>query len=271
MRISVVSFTETGRQLSVRIAEGLSGDKGKAVEELRHVTPSGLGMETVLFTKCRACMDDRAEPAYPVSYVACSLADWAGEQMAARNAMLFIGACGIAVRAIAPFLTDKLHDAPVLVMDERGKYVIPVLSGHVGGANALAEYLARRTGAEPVITTATDLNGKFAVDLFAKRNGFFIVNKDGIAKVSAKVLAGRELTVSVEPGHMQDRAEAGNGPGQRVWLCDEPARAQSRLCLPGEGLEGQIPGSSAMGRLVSYPPAEPVDIVITSDVRGQHI
>lgn len=97
-----------------------------------------------------------------------SLSAWAGEQMAARHALIFIGACGIAVRAIAPWIMDKLHDSPVLVADEMGKYVIPLLSGHVGGANELAVRLAGALGAIPVITTATDLHDSFAVDIFAK-------------------------------------------------------------------------------------------------------
>ena len=149
--------------------------------------------------------------------------------MQEKNALLFIGACGIAVRAIAPSLTDKLHDVPVLVMDERGRYVIPLLSGHVGGANELADYLAGKTGAEPVITTATDINKKFAVDLFAKRNALFIENKDGIVKVSSKVLAGEAISISIEPGH-----------GDR------------KSCLPSDL------------RLAAYPPEGFVDVLITS-------
>ena len=66
--------------------------------------------------------------------------------MAARHALIFIGACGIAVRAIAPWIMDKLHDSPVLVADEMGKYVIPLLSGHVGGANELAVRLGGEMG-----------------------------------------------------------------------------------------------------------------------------
>ena len=59
-----------------------------------------------------------------------SIADWTKEQICGeKNAILFIGACGIAVRAIAPNLTDKLHDSPVLVLDEQGQYVIPLLAG----------------------------------------------------------------------------------------------------------------------------------------------
>ena len=78
---------------------------------------------------------------------------------------------------------------------EKGRFVIPLLSGHVGGANALALRIAERIGAIPVITTATDINEKFAVDVFAQKNRFAIMNRDGIAKISAKVLAGETITI----------------------------------------------------------------------------
>lgn len=107
--------------------------------------------------------------------------------------MIFIGACGIAVRAIASSVNNKLKDSPVIVIDELGQFVIPILSGHVGGANELAILLAALMNATPVITTATDINNKFAVDVFAKKCRLAIVNKDGIAGVSSKVLAGKWL------------------------------------------------------------------------------
>ncbi len=157
------------------------------------------------------------------------LARWTKEQMGQRNTLLFIGACGIAVRAIAPNLVNKLQDSAVLVMDEKGNYVIPILSGHVGGANELACMLAKRIGAVPVITTATDINGKFAVDVFAKKNGLWIQNKEGIAKVSSKVLRGERITLSVEEGRIINTK------------------------LPDE-IE-----------VVPYPPEEPVDVLITAD------
>lgn len=74
---------------------------------------------------------------------------WAREAFADADALLFIGACGIAVRAIAPLCRDKAADPAVLVMDEMGRHIIPILSGHIGGANDLALLLAERTGAEP--------------------------------------------------------------------------------------------------------------------------
>ena len=178
MRLSIISFTENGKQLSESIVKLLERE-----------------LEIRLYTKCEAGIKDDLYS--DILFVKTSVGDWAKEQIQEQNALLFIGACGIAVRAVAPHLTDKLHDVPVLVMDEKGKYVIPILSGHMGGANDLANHIAEKTGAEAVITTATDLNKKFAVDLFAKRNRLYIANKDGIVKVSSKVLAGKEITMSI--------------------------------------------------------------------------
>ena len=117
------------------------------------------------------------------------------------EALVFIGACGIAVRAISPFIESKLTDSPAVVIDESGKFAVPLLSGHIGGANALAKKLADSLGAQPVITTATDINGAFAVDMFAESNGLYIENKDGIAKVTSKILSGQTVKMYIEPGH----------------------------------------------------------------------
>lgn len=106
---------------------------------------------------------------------------------------IFIGAAGIAVRAIAPFIREKDQDPAVLVMDEHALHVISLLSGHLGGANDWCRQLALLTGAEPVITTATDLNNVFAVDLFARDNGLFIENRDGIKEVSGRLLHGEKV------------------------------------------------------------------------------
>lgn len=116
-----------------------------------------------------------------------------------RSPLIFVSACGIAVRAIAPFVNDKLYDSPVLVVDELGENVISLLSGHAGGANELARTVADRLGAHPVITTATDINGLFAADVFAVKNGLKIVNRKGIVKVSSAVLEKGAIAVAVDP------------------------------------------------------------------------
>jgi cobalt-precorrin 5A hydrolase len=191
MGIRIISFTEKGIELSQRVAEVLGYDNVK------------------LFTKCSVAKEKNKLPM--IQYVEEGMGEWAGKQMAEKHTLLFIGACGIAVRAIAPYITDKLHDSAVIVMEEGGNYIIPILSGHVGGANEIAVKIAVEIGAVPVITTATDINGKFAVDLFAKRNGLHIENKDGIAKVSSKVLAGKEICMAVEQGHLDENVSIPEG------------------------------------------------------------
>ena len=93
--------------------------------------------------------------------IAPSLPAWTERMFQKMDAILFIGACGIAVRSIAPYVKSKKTDPAVLCMDEQGKFVISLLSGHIGGANELTEEVAAVTGAVPVITTATDVNHKF--------------------------------------------------------------------------------------------------------------
>ena len=181
MGIQIISFTEKGLRLSKRLAAVLAAG------------------DITVFSKCSTITEP--ELLQEVTRVEAGIGEWAKEQMERKHTLLFIGACGIAVRAVAPCVVNKLSDSPVLVMDENGQYVIPVLSGHVGGANELAMHISEAIEAEPVITTATDLNGTFAVDLFAKKNGFRIMNKEGIAKVSSKVLAGKKITVWMEDGH----------------------------------------------------------------------
>jgi cobalt-precorrin 5A hydrolase len=136
-----------------------------------------------------------------VIYINDSLEQWSKEQFDKNRILIFIGALGIAVRAVSGCVHDKLSDSPVIVIDDMGKFVIPVLSGHYGGANEIAVLLSDRLSAYsnpvPVITTSTDIHNKFAVDVFAKKNRLIIENKDGIAKVSSKVLSGKMINMCI--------------------------------------------------------------------------
>ena len=202
MKVSIISFTLKGIELSLKIKKAFSGETEEELCLYTKCSHAEKSLTERKLTEKNLAEKDLVESG--LSYVEQPLTEWTGEQMKKRRSLLFIGACGIAVRAIAPFLTDKLNDVPVLVMDEQGRFVIPVLAGHVGGANELALSLAERMGSTPVITTATDLNHCFAVDLFARRNALHIVNKDGIAKVSSRILAGEEVTMAVEEGHLRE-------------------------------------------------------------------
>ncbi|MBQ7147970.1 MAG: cobalamin biosynthesis protein [Pseudobutyrivibrio sp.] len=126
------------------------------------------------------------------------LKTWTGDTFALHLPILFIGSTGIAVRTIAPFVENKLTDSPVIVVDELGMNVIPILSGHYGGANELAKEIAQVLDATPIITTATDINNVFAIDVFAEKNGLRIQNKDQIKKVSSKLLKQETVVIKNE-------------------------------------------------------------------------
>ena len=124
--------------------------------------------------------------------------EWALMAAEAHACAIFVGAAGIAVRATAGIVRDKLTDIPVIVMDDMGQFVIPLLSGHMGGANQIAVTLATLLNAIPVLTTATDLHGAFSADVFARERLLRIRNREGIKKVSAKALEGKPVTLSIK-------------------------------------------------------------------------
>lgn len=127
-----------------------------------------------------------------------NLSLWTKDSFEKSLPILFIGATGIAVRTISPFIKSKGLDSPVIVIDEDGKFVIPILSGHLGNANEIAKIISKSINAQAVITTATDINQKFSIDTFARLNGFNIYNLDGIKKVSAKILSDKKIHVFIE-------------------------------------------------------------------------
>lgn len=120
------------------------------------------------------------------------VSSWVGEDWGEHD-YLFIGAAGITIRYIAPWIRDKFHDPAVLCMDEKGQYVIPLLSGHMGGAVDLAKKIAGFTGGVPVITTATDINDTFAVDIFAKKNRLIIGDRELAKRISAHLMDGKDV------------------------------------------------------------------------------
>ena len=126
-----------------------------------------------------------------------SLRESVGDMFGASDALIFIGAVGIAVREIAPFVKSKTTDPAVVVMDDQARFAISLLSGHIGGANALAEELAALTGAQAVITTATDVSGKFACDSWATEHDCVISSLPLAKKVSAQILK-KDIPVASE-------------------------------------------------------------------------
>lgn len=122
-----------------------------------------------------------------------NLRELTGNLMRQYDALVFFCACGIAVRMIAPFLVSKRDDPAVVAVDEQGTFAVSLLSGHLGGANALTLAVADILGATPVITTATDSGGKFSPDLFARANALFIAEPDAAKAAAAAVVRGEKI------------------------------------------------------------------------------
>ncbi|MBI5642123.1 MAG: cobalt-precorrin 5A hydrolase [Deltaproteobacteria bacterium] len=112
-----------------------------------------------------------------------------------KSAILFISASGIAVRTIAPLIKGKDKDPAVMVMDEKGRFVVSLLSGHLGGANALTKKMAAFFKSTPVITTATDINNLPCVEEIAKRLSCAVEDHKKIKAINSAILKGAAVTV----------------------------------------------------------------------------
>lgn len=165
MKVAIIAFTTNGCMTAKRVAEVFSEE------------------EVELFAKSTA---DEAG----LTHVDVSMRTWTKSAFEKYDAIVFVGAVGIAVREIAPFVVSKDVDPAVLSIDEKGRYCIPLLSGHIGGANSLALRVGSSIGALPIVTTATDINGKVAIDSFAVNNNLTICSLHAAKDVAARILAG---------------------------------------------------------------------------------
>ena len=115
------------------------------------------------------------------------------------SAWIFIGAMGICIRTIAEHVQHKYHDPAVINIDSTGRFVVSVLSGHVGGANELTEHIASLLGAQAVVSTQTDNTGLWALDLFSRKYGWAQVNNmGGLNKPIALYTNGKPTALLLE-------------------------------------------------------------------------
>lgn len=163
MKIAVFAYSRQGCKTARRIIAYFAGHEIQAYTMARFEEP-GFGSIT--------------RPSKP----------FYGPIFSSVDAMVFVGSTGIAVREIAPHVRDKATDPAVVSIDELGRFCVPLLSGHIGGANDLALELANALDATPVITTATDINKRFSVDAWAARNGYEIASLSRAKAVSAAIL-----------------------------------------------------------------------------------
>lgn len=125
--------------------------------------------------------------------------DFTEEKFNDSDALIFIGALGVCVRMIAPFIRDKYLDPAVICIDSSARNVISVLSGHVGGANSLCTEVAHMLGANPVITTQSDNTGYWALDTLAKQNGWICdATHDEMNRAIATLVNGKPVCLLLD-------------------------------------------------------------------------
>jgi len=170
-KIACYVLTQSGLTIAENIAKNL---------EISIFSNKGLGCtDHVVFDSLKKCVQ---------------------ENFSKFQAHIFITATGIAIRCIAAHLKHKSVDPAVLVCDQQGKFVISLLSGHWGGANFLARHIAEILDAEPIITTATDIENVPSIDIMALNSNFTILDWDKIKTINMALLEGQKVQL-VDPMH----------------------------------------------------------------------
>lgn len=183
MKIHIYAFSGNGAKLCDKLIESLNDHEVSAYVPERYLSSARL-------------VKLREENLYKSAEKSFKNAD----------SIIFVGSAGIAVRAIAPFVKSKKNDPAVICMDERGINVISLLSGHIGGANKLTLKIAEIVGGNPIITTATDVNGKFAVDEWAHSKKLHIMSLKRARDIAADILDNKKI------GFESDYKVTGNLP-----------------------------------------------------------
>jgi len=170
MKASIFSYTRKGAEVSLLISACLNKN----------------GYETVAYT-----MEKYVDLDYRLTInPGCSQT---ASVFRESRVLVYVGACGIAVRSIAPHVKSKMEDPAVIVVDELARHVIPLLSGHLGQANKIAKKIASEIEAQIVLTTATDINGLFAVDEWASYNGLQIASMHCAKEIAAALVDGEAV------------------------------------------------------------------------------
>ena len=218
MEIAVIGFSRRGLALGQRLLAGLREK----------------GWQAHAFAKCKSVENEFMQSCHPIEE---SIGEWTGKHFSKFDALIFVGACGIAVRSIAPYVKKKTTDPAVVVVDERGVFSISLLSGHIGGGNDLAQTAAEIIGAQPVVTTATDLNQVFAVDVFAKQNGCSISDMKYAKEISAQLLEGKTIGFSrgAACGTGAERAGEESQAGDRPDCLSERASVSAHAVSDSKG------------------------------------
>lgn len=228
MKIRVISFTRNGCRLAGQLVRSWKefGDDCRGYGQRRFLEEEQVAEELEVLEE--------------------SVGAWTRQWFLKTDVLVYIGAAGIAVRAIAPCIQDKLTDPAVVVADEQGTFAISLLSGHVGKANEMTRRIAGLLGAEPVITTASDVQQKTAVDVWAQEHGLKLGNRELVVEVAAAIVDGEAV------GFFSDDEWAEPLPPEfaKGAVCQKNLWVTTRLCLKSGSEMEQLVGNASVLRLI---------------------
>lgn len=163
MKIAIITITEDSRKLANRLAESLKSDPTVIEVKIFNKNVKGALKESFKDYDC----------------------------------IIGIMASGIIVRNICRLIKNKMEDPAVLLVDDQGKHVISLLSGHFGGANEITLKIAHILGAEPVITTATDTHGKMGIDSIARKYHLNVDDFSLIKRINSALVENKKVDLCV--------------------------------------------------------------------------
>lgn len=183
-RIVIISYTENGEEWTERLYRALS-EEYDVLCAIHSDGPGTYGRRSKLF--------DSVEGGCLRKFL--HTKEILHEEYERAAMILFISSAGIAVRELAPYLQDSMHSPAVLVMDDMAMHVIALLPGHVGGANEWCREISAMTSAEAVITTASDLHGRFSAETFAEDNQLEIANPEMLKEISKRIMRSQPIGI----------------------------------------------------------------------------
>ena len=185
-KIAILSITQNGKDLGLIIKNNIK----KA---------------DLFFIKRDISIEKDSDKENYVIYIKKRLKDFVSEIFDKYDYIIFIMATGIVIRTIAPLIVNKFSDPAILVTDEKGRNVISLLSGHMGGANEMTLYISRLIDSNPVITTATDVNEKSSLDMIAKKLNAYIDNfRDNVLKINSMIVNNKKVGLYIDGDYKVD-------------------------------------------------------------------
>lgn len=188
-KIAILCITDNGQKLSMKIQEALNDGHIYYIKNNTKRDEENRISESAVESERKA----------NVQIINSRVKTFVGEIFDKYDYIIFIMATGIVVRSIADFVSSKFSDPAILVLDEQGKNIISLLSGHMGGANEMTLHISNLINANPVITTATDINKKSALDMISKKlNGHIDNFRDNVKEINSMLVNNKPVALYID-------------------------------------------------------------------------